>query len=544
MIIRKKPPRQLGLNEPIRHGSHKRPVTRREFIAAGFLTGPAVVAAPTLLGMLARPGTARAALSTDLNNMKAVPCNIQPGAGKIPFICFDLAGGASMVGSEVLIGGPGGQLDFLSTAGYARLGLPGDMVPNAPNPGSPTNDFIDTSLGLAWHSDGAMLRGIREKASPAAQALTNGCVIAARSENDTANNPHNPMYGIYRAGADGELLTLIGSRNTESGGNSIAPASMVDPAVRPTKVDRASDVTGLVDTGDLASMFANPDDAILVLESMARLSHSKVEKIKNAAFTSDAARREALANLLKCSYVKSADLADRFRTPGDLDPDKDPDIVGPTGIFSQAEYNSDAEFRKTAAVMKMVIEGYAGAGTITMGGYDYHGQGRATGEIRNLRAGRCIGACLEYAFRKGKPLMLYVFSDGSLSADGQVDNSPDGRGKFMWASDNQSTAASFFLVFNPAGRPEIRDGFGGVPAERKQQIGYFQRDGSVANNSSPAANAVNLLVETVILNYMALHGEEGLFAAPGYFPNHGLGSSQQRDALTVFAPIVNGKIGG
>src|SRR5690606_39379755 len=138
-----------------------------------------------------------------------------------------------------------------------------------------------------------------------------------------------------------------------------------------------------------ASMFANPDDAILVLESMARLSHSKVEKIKNAAFTSDAARREALANLLKCSYVKSADLADRFRTPGDLDPDKDPDIVGPTGIFSQAEYNSDAEFRKTAAVMKMVIEGYAGAGTITMGGYDYHGQGRATGEIRNLPAGRC-----------------------------------------------------------------------------------------------------------------------------------------------------------
>jgi hypothetical protein len=31
----------------------------------------------------------------------------------------------------------------------------------------------------------------------------NGAVIAARSENDTGNNPHNPMYGIYRAGADG-----------------------------------------------------------------------------------------------------------------------------------------------------------------------------------------------------------------------------------------------------------------------------------------------------------------------------------------------------
>ena len=70
-----------------------------------------------------------------------------------------------------------------------------------------------------------------------------------------------------------------------------------------------------------------------------------------------------------------------------------------TGIFTQAEYNADGEFRKTAAVMKMVINGYAGAGTVTMGGYDYHGQGRNTGETRNFRAGRCIGACLEYAAR-------------------------------------------------------------------------------------------------------------------------------------------------
>ena len=540
MIIRNKPPRKLGLDEPIRHGSHKRPVTRRDFIAAGFLTGPAVIAGPTIFSLFANPRAARAALSEDLREMKDVPCNIRSGAGKIPFICFDLAGGASMVGSEVLIGGPAGQLDPLTTAGYAKLGLPGDMVPNAPNPGSPTNDFIDTSLGLAWHSDGAMLRGILEKTSPETQAFTNGCVIAARSENDTANNPHNPMYGIYKAGADGELLTLIGSRSTESGGNSIAPAHLVDPAVRPTKVDRASDVTGLVDTGELGTLFENSDDAILVLESMARLSHRKVDRIKDASFP--ASRRLALENLVKCGYVKAADLADRFRDPSALNPDRDPLIVGPSGIFSQAEYDSDAEFRKTAAVMKMVIDGYAGAGTITMGGYDYHGQGRATGEIRNLRAGRCIGACLEYAARTRTPVMIYVFSDGSLSANGQVDNSPDGRGKFMWASDNQSTAASFFLVYSPRGRPQIRDGFGGVSAARKQQIGYFQPDGSVATNSSPAANAVNLLVETVLLNYMALHGEENLFEST--FPGHGLGTSQQRDGLTVFEPIVNGTISG
>jgi hypothetical protein len=36
MYLLKKSPRGLGLNEPIKHESHKRPVTRRDFIAQGF----------------------------------------------------------------------------------------------------------------------------------------------------------------------------------------------------------------------------------------------------------------------------------------------------------------------------------------------------------------------------------------------------------------------------------------------------------------------------------------------------------------------------
>jgi hypothetical protein len=136
--------------------------------------------------------------------------------------------------------------------------------------------------------------------------------------------------------------------------------------------------------------------------------------------------------------------------------------------------------------------------------------------------------------------MLYVFSDGSLSANGQVDNSADGRGKFMWASDNQSTAASFFLVYDPRGRPSLYTG-DARPPELHQQIGAFTSDGSVDTSSSPAANNVNLLVETVLLNFMALHGEQGQFASA--FPLNGLGSPSLRDSLIAFNPIVSGKIG-
>jgi hypothetical protein len=532
-MFRKRRRGPLHPDEPIRQPDHPRPVTRRQFIAQGLMAGTGTVIAPTVFGLFANPRAAEAALSPDLELLKQ-RCGIAvQGAGRIPFICIDLAGGANMVGSNVLVGGRSGQLDLLSVAGYGRLGLPGDMVPGVPNPTSPTNSWIDEQLGLRFHSDSAFLRGILDRVSPAAIAGTSGAVIPARSENDTGNNPHNPMYGIYKAGADGELLTLIGSRASESGGNSMAPAAMVDPSATPTKVDRTSDVTGLVDTGKLVGLL-DQDDAVAVMESIQRLSDRKLGRVSTGI-----TRDDVIKEMVRCNYVKSADLADRYGDPSALNPELDADIVGPGGIFSRAEFDGDAEFRKTAAVMKLVVNGYAGAGTITMGGYDYHGQGRATGEIRDFRAGRCMGACLEYAARRGMPLMLYVFSDGSLSASGQVDDTADGRGKFMWTSDNQQTAASFFLVYSPRGRPQLYTG-DGRPAEQHQQIGWFRPDGSVETSSTPAANNVNLLVETVVLNYLALHGEQGSFGS--LFPTNGLGSASLQDSLIAFNPIVNGRI--
>jgi hypothetical protein len=249
-------------------------------------------------------------------------------------------------------------------------------------------------------------------------------------------------------------------------------------------------------------------------------------------------------DLVKCGYLKAADVADRF---GDvqLDPGQDPLIVGAGGIFSDAEFNAGGndgqEFRKTASVMKLVIDGFAGAGCITMGGYDYHGGMRQEGEVKDFRAGRCMGACLEYAARMGVPLMMYVFSDGSLSSNGVIDDSANGRGKGEWTSDNQDTAASFFLVYKPGGRaPLFQSGSDGLTAAQHQQIGYFSANGDVQRAGTPGANNVNLLVEMVLLNYMALHGEQGLFA--GSFPTHGLGNNTNLDRFTAFEAIVNGTI--
>ena len=543
MIIRKKLPRSHKLYEPIRHdGSHPRPVTRRDFMATGFLSSSAVlIGSSALVTAFTDPRAARASsLAADVQALQQSCGIITNGAGKIPFIAFDLAGGANLNGSEILIGQAGGQLDFLSTAGYGMLGLPGDMLPNSPNSASPSGNFIDTSLGAAWHSDGAILRGIQSVASAAAMANTNAVAIAAMSQNDTSQNPHNPMYGIYDAGANGSLLTLIGTQPTVSGGNSAAPMSLINLSVSPTVVTKSSDITGLVNTGQLGTMFTDPNDAVNVLESTIRISGGNStssfggELGQVTAQVGDATADAALKSQTRCSYVKSTVLVNEFGNPTTLNPDIDPQIVGASGIFTPTQY-AQQNFRMTAAVMKMVVNGFAGAGTISLSGFDYHDGTRATGESRNFMAGQCIGACLEYAKRVGVPLMVYVFSDGSLSSTNMIDNSAAGRGKFGWQGDNSSVAATFFLVYNPSGRPVVNPS-----ATTPNQIGSYTAGGSVNSASSPAANAVNLLVNTVILNYMALHGQQGNFAST--IPNNGLGTNL--DKLIAFEPIVNGIIGG
>lgn len=527
MIIGKKTPKALGLNEPLKHPDHKRPVSRRDFIAQGFVTGPATIVAPSLLAAMLNPKAAHA-LSADLDAKRSGVCNIQAGAGKIPFICFDLAGGANIAGSNVLVGQQTGQLDVLSTAGYSKLGLPGNMLPN-----SSTGAFVDTQFGLAFHADSAFLRGMLLTTSPTTRAMVNGAVIPARSENDTGTNPHNPMYGIAKAGARGQLLTLIGSQSSDSGGNSMAPSMLIDNTIRPTKVDRPSDATGLVDTGSLSTLFPSAADTVSVMESIERISNAKLGVV-NPKTASDA----ALKQQVDCAYVKSAYLAEQFSSPSVLDPTKDDNIkqiFTPVGGLS-----ADGEFGKTASVMKLVVDGMAGAGTITMGGFDYHTGDRATGEARDLRAGMCIGACLEYAALTGKPLMLYVFSDGSLNSNGMVDNSTGGRGKGQWTGDNQATACSFFLVLRPSGRPTLFSS-AGTTAAQHQQLGYFRASGDVETTSNPGANSVVTLVDMVLLNYMALHSQQGQFQ--GAFPNSVLGSSAaMMDRWTAFNPICNNTI--
>jgi hypothetical protein len=544
MFIYKKPPRSHALGEPLRHENHPRPRTRREFIAAGMLSGPAMVIGPAWLGALLKANRANAAppLDPDIAALLlAKECNVPASGIGLPFICFDLAGGANLVGSEVIVGQQSGanvlntQTNFLTTAGYGKLGVPGSMVPS-----STAN--TNSSLGLLWHADGAIQRGITSMITPATAAGTNGAVICAMSQNDTQTNPHNPMYGIAMAGRKGQLLQLIGTESSVSGGNSQAPMELINPALQPSTISQPSDATSLV---PIPPGGKQDPLSVAVMESQTRISGGtglyNGGSGSTGAFTgalgmptslyATAPEDAALKNQVRCNYVKATNTANQFGDPSALDPTKDPNIVAIASKFGANAF-MDNDFAKTATVMKLVLNGFAAAGTITMGGYDYHDGTRATGETRNFKAGQMIGAVLQYASTLPPPfpgLMIYVFSDGSLNSNSMVDSSAAGRGKLGWQGDNSSVASTFFLAYSPKGRPTLRGAAGA------QQIGYFTADGSVVSTSSPAANAVDALVQVVLLNYMGLAGTDANFGST--FPFQSLGSPAQLAGLTVFNPL-------
>jgi hypothetical protein len=562
MIIRKKPARQHGLHEPFRHENHPRPITRRELMGAGFLSGPAIVLAPAWVGALLKAQRADAATVPTTVAAQMTECKIAPASssgmgttGPVPFITIDLAGGANLMGSEAIAGMAGSPTNFISTAGFNKLGVPGNMIPTS-------SAFIDMTLGLPFHADSAILRGIKSKASATALAKVNGVVIPAISQNDTNSNPLNAMYLIAKAVSGlpplspgmpvpyGQYVTLVGTNSTVSGGNSAAPAQYVDSTLQPTRIASSADNTALVGS----SAGAASQNTVNVLDSQARLSTGALAApssgpvagtFANSAVapstfvqatsssanpTTDAAAAAAadltLKEQVRCAYVKTGYTAATSQGPDSVNPDKDMLIVGgAASIFTATDY-MDNDVKKTAAVMKLVMNGYAGAGTISLGGYDYHSGNRADGETKNQHAGLIIGAIIAYADAVNTPVMINIISDGSLTSTGMVDSSTAGRGKLGWQGDSQQVAGSIILVYSPKGRP----------AAAINQIGSLNTDGTVNATSSPGANAPNLVTQLVTLNWMALNGVDANFGT--VFPMQGLGAATARTALTAFTKIT------
>ncbi len=445
--------------------------TRRDFLSHGLISMSAFTWMPGVLSLISS-NSARA-------QMMGCP---QPVVNtKTPVIIFDLAGGANIPGSNVMAGGPGGQMDFLTD--YQSLGLPPDFHPSRPG-------MVDTDLGLAFHGDSAMLRGIKGQTNAEVQSRIDGALFAASSSDDTGNNPLNPSYWLNRAGAEGGLSQIAGTRNSDSGGRSIAPMASINPALRPVQLNRPQDALELVNIGKLGELF-NDNKAQRILKAIERMSEEKIMAFNQQALP------DQIKSLVKCGYVGSQDLLGQYSADA-IDASQD-------AMVNQAFNNlGDRDQRKTATVAKLVLDGHIGVGVIEKGGYDYHNRGRNTGEVRDQEAGELIGRVMTLANLKQKDVLIYVITDGGVVARQEIDDTADGRGKYVWSGDSGQRSSAYMLLYRHAGRAQLRNGI--------RQIGHYKQSGGVENSANPASNSSINLSKLITANYLALHGEEGRLA--------------------------------
>lgn len=457
------------------HEGHN-PKTRREFLAQGFLGVSAFAMAPSLLSVLSNSAHA------------AVNCPAASISNMAGVIVIDLAGGGNIAGSNVMVGGQGGQLDFLPN--YESLGLPSSMRPQLPGQ-------INSEMGLVFHSDSGMLRGIQSVTQGSTRANVEGMIFCTSTDDDTGNNQTNPLYWLNKAGAKGSLNQLAGTRQTESGGNTSAPAESVNPSIQPVKIDSPQDAVNLVSTGRMNDFFNTDDKGKIekLLNTVSRMSDKKIEGISRRNLP------DQIRTLLQCGFQQTSTQVNQFQ-PDILNPTLDSDV---TAVFPNIA--GDGLQRKTATIAKMVLGGYVGAATIEMGGYDYHTGNRQDGEQRDLQCGQVIGRIMELAARKQKDIVIIVLTDGGVSANNTIDDSANGRGKFGWAGDSGQRSASYMMVYKKDGKPQIR-------TPDKRQIGWYRAStGSVENTAMLTSNSVVNLSKAMVANYLALHGKEGSLEA-------------------------------
>ncbi|MCS6838107.1 MAG: hypothetical protein NZ480_04605, partial [Bdellovibrionaceae bacterium] len=158
--------------------------------------------------------------------------------------------------------------------------------------------------------------------------------------------------------------------------------------------------------------------------------------------------------------------------------------------INQNTNRSDGNFVMAALVFN-ALNGNAGSSTITLGGYDYHGNARTTTDQRDQEAGQVIGRILASAAALNRPVFIAVTSDGSV---GSVQS--DSVSQFT--TDRGSAGMLLGIFYDPQRSISLK----------KTQLGYFEQ-GQVASTSldSVVGGSVERGVASIVLNYLALQNK-------------------------------------
>lgn len=450
---------------------HKIDYTRRDFLAHGLFGFSAYIALPSIPALVAR--SAFAAGEERLN-----------GFG-LPFMCFDMAGGAALAGN-FLVGKAGGPDDWLRS--YDTLGW---------NPRG--NGEVDRRFGLPMAAKkSGLFQGLIATMSPEAQARFRMGSVCHFSPLDTSDAKQNTAALVAASGTGGSLIRLgLATRTSSSGGYS--DSALLGAKMTPIFFNNVSDLVSLASFGG-SPLYGASEEALRLMATASRsLTAEQIERVQTGPGS----------RMLK-DRVRSF-LSEPFDVTGvRLDPRSNAAAAAVYGLTPSSSPSSVPVIQATLATN--VIDGVVGPSVWTLGGCDYHDGTSTTGDALDRQMGEAIGRAVEYAHRVGRPFFFQLVSDGSCSAPS---------GSREWRSDTNE-GMQIFGYYRPEGAPEFM--------KENMQIGHFT-DAQGAARSTVVGSDPNKAAFAVFANYCHVQGNLDKFREMSR-----TFSESELQSVLVFAP--------
>ena len=232
-----------------------------------------------------------------------------------------------------------------------------------------------------------------------------------------------------------------------------------------------------------------PQRMAKVIKALNKLSFSQLEEFSKLGLS------EQTAEMIKCGYLN----AEKTLVPQNLilNASQDNDARQATNL-----QNNPA----ASEIAYLVLKGYAGAGTITLGGYDYHNGSATLGDRRDFEAGQVIAMILSMAARLNRKVMIHVYTDGGVNIGNRTEQ-VQGVEKFVWVGDDETRSAALVLMYDPSGKPDLN-----FSADQRQQLGAYKNEGRGTINLQPAqhqkiASDPVAQAQVVVANWLAWQGK-------------------------------------
>ncbi len=426
--------------------AHGRPKTRREFLEACAIGFGGYVMLPTTSSLLFTPE----AWAQSGECPAPVPAN-DPNRLS-PIVSISLGGGAMLSGNMVPMGQDGNPLPSYDKMGLGR----------SPN-------LVSRFGGARFFERSQLLAGIESVTTQATRDNTAAVMIAVRSGDDSRNNRMNIAGLTAAAGLTGEVLPDLGSsRHMDAFVSSASPL----------QVRRFGDLANAASGGGSGAL------AVLSREQRASLQNTILQLNEEQALTlAQRGRGDVAGFLARCASQQNYQNA--TAEPPPIDVRQTPALAAAWGVDAgTGDGDREVVF---GSMLLASLRGSAGHAMFEIGGYDYHNNTRTRGDERDFEAGELIGRTLETAALTGQKVFIYVSSDGAcVSPTSDADDAP-------WRSDRGSAGSMQLYAYDPAGRPNLANGW---------QVGWFNdaqaADTSVIGGAESGAAAA-------FLNYMAFN---------------------------------------